>query len=446
MTTPEETEASAVRGGTSEAREPHTSGEPPETPAGPHDAAGGEKPPADGTPPVGRRRRRPLRTSLIVLAAIAVAVAAGLAGTGVLGGSGTESADTAPSGPPATATVKRTTLNDSETVDGSLGYGDAIAVQAPPAPSGASAQSGQPAGSGGSGGSEGNNLITWLPEEGKVIKRGETVYSVDQQKVPLLYGSFPFYRTLKEGSEGGDVRILEKNLQDLGYTGFTVDDEYTSGTADAVKEWQDDMNREETGSVRPGDAVVASGARRVAEVKTAPGAVLSGSPFSWTGTERIIVVDLDVQYEDLVKKGTKATVRLPDDTTVDAEVTDIGTPSTSAGGDSPGGSGDSGSGSGESGGSEDATLPVELTVKNQKGLGRYQAATVEVTLRAETRENVLTVPVNALVAQSGGGYAVEVVTAEGTEQRPVELGMFADGMVEVSGNGIEEGAVVGVPR
>jgi multidrug efflux pump subunit AcrA (membrane-fusion protein) len=214
-----------------------------------------------------------------------------------------------------------------------------------------------------------------------------------------------------------------------------------------VKEWQDDMDREQTGVVQPGDAVVASGARRVADVKSVPGASLSGTVLTWTGTERIISVDLDVQYEDLVQKGTKATVKLPDDTTVRAEVTDIGTPSTQSGDSSDSGSGSSGdSGSGDSSSSDTATLPVELTVKDPKGLGRYQAAAVEVTLKADTRKDVLVVPVDALVAQKGGGYAVEVVTPDGTEFRPVKLGMFANSMVEVSGAGIKEGTVVGVPK
>ncbi|MEU7575991.1 peptidoglycan-binding protein [Streptomyces sp. NPDC041068] len=401
-----------------------------------------EKPSGDTAEAPPRRKRRPLRTSLIVLAATAVAAAAGLAATGTLGGDGDESGAAAPSGPPATAKVERTTLTDSETVDGNLGYGDAATVEAPAAAAGTgsdqSSGGGQPAQDDASGGT-----VTWLPEDGAVLKRGDTVYRVDQKKIPLLYGSFPLYRTLKSGSEGADVEMLEKNLSALGYDGFTVDDEYNASTAAAVKKWQDDLNREETGTVTPGDAVVADGARRVADVKATPGAALSGTLLSWTGTERIIGVDLDVQYEDLVEKGTKATVTLPDDKTVQAEVTDIGTPSTSKGDSGSGGSEDSGSGDS---GNEDPTLPVELTVKDQKGLGRYQAAAVDVTLKAETRKDVLVVPVNALVAREGGGYALEVVTANGTEHRPVELGMFADSKVEVSGSGIKEGTVVGVPK
>ncbi|KPI05701.1 Peptidoglycan-binding domain 1 protein [Actinobacteria bacterium OK074] len=444
MTT-EETGELAVPGETDLER--HTSGQVSTTSAPALETAAAGDGDDGGTvaaPPVSVRRRRPLRTSLILLAAIAVAAAAGLAATGTLGGNGSDSAAAAPSGPPATATVQRTTLTDTQTVDGSLGYGDATTVEAPAAASGtggsASGQSAQDGTSGGSG------IITWVPEAGKTIKRGDAVYRLDQQTVPLLYGSFPIYRELKVGTEGADVRMLEKNLRALGYTGFTVDNAYTSGTAAAVKKWQDDLNREETGTVEPGDAVVAAGARRVADVKTFPGAAPSGSLLSWTGTERIISVDLDVQFEDLVQNGTKATVQLPDDSTVEATVSDVGTPATADSGDSSDSSSGSGSGSSGGSGSKDATLPVELTVKDQKGLGRYQAAAVQVTLKADTRENVLVVPVTALVAQRDGGYAVEVVTANGTEYRPVKLGMFADSRVEVSGAGIKEGTVVGVPK
>jgi hypothetical protein len=399
----------------------------------------------DGDPeaPAAGRRRRGLRRSLILLAAIAVAAAAGIAATGALGGDGSDAGSAAPTAPPATAKVQRTTLTDTQTVDGNLGYGSATTVQAPAAQSGTGSANGDGQQTQG-GGSDTAGIITWLPDEGRVLKRGDAVYRVNEEKIPLLYGSFPLYRTLQTGSEGADVKMLEKNLDALGYDGFTVDDEYTSGTAEAVREWQDDLGREETGTVAPGDAVVASGARRVASLETVPGAAVSGAVLSWTDTERIVSVDLDVAYEDLVDEGTEATVELPDNSTVEAEVTDIGTP-TSASKDSGEGGGSGEGGSGGSG-SDEATLPVELTVKDPKGLGRYQAAAVEVTLKADSRKNVLAVPVDALMARQGGGYALEVVTDNGTELRPVKLGMFANGMVEVSGTGIEEGTVVGVPK
>ncbi|MGW1216152.1 peptidoglycan-binding protein [Streptomyces sp. NPDC002499] len=441
MTTSDETEL-AVRGeepNALERRAPDTvadtrAGEGAEPPATTGGDGGSDA--DDQAPARGGRRRRPLRTALLVVIAIAVAAAAGMAASGTFGSDGEGSANTAPSGPPATTKVQRTTLTATETVNGNLSYGDATDVQAPAASAGTGSGTGQQ----GSGGSAAAGVITWLPTDGVVLKRGDTVYRVGQEKVPLLYGSIPLYRTLETGDEGEDVKILEKNLKALGYTGFTVDDTYTSGTADAVEEWQEDLDRPETGTVQVGDAVVASSARRVAEVKSVPGALLSGSLLSWTGTARVVNVDLDPQYEDLVKKGTKATVTLPDDTTVEAVVTDVGTPPPTQSGSGS----DSGQQSG-SGGSDEATIPVQLEIKDQKKLGRYQAAQVDVVLKAETRENVLAVPVNALTAQRGG-YALEAVTDKGVAYVPVKLGMFAGNLVEVTGTGIKAGMVVGVPK
>ncbi|MFH9075774.1 peptidoglycan-binding domain-containing protein [Streptomyces alboflavus] len=392
--------------------------------------AGPDEPAAEPSP----RRRRPMRTSLVVLAATAVAGAGGLAATGTVGGDGTGTSEAAQAGPARTAAVEKRTLTRGETVEGTLGYGEATPVRAG---SGGGAEPGAGAdakGGGSPSGSEGT--LTWLPDEGEVLERGDAVYAVDEKKVPLLYGSTPLYRTLGAGAEGNDVRLLEKNLAALGHTGFTVDDTYSAGTARAVKDWQRDLGRDETGEVAPGDAVVASGARRVDRVESARGDSASGDVLTWTGTRRTVTVDLEARYEDLVEEGTKATVALPDGTEAEARVTDVGSAATAE----PAEGGDS------DGGADEATLPVELTVKDQKKLGRYQAAPVDVTLAAETRQDVLAVPVDALVARKGGGYAVQAVTGSAVEYRPVELGMFAGGMVEVSGDGITEGLKVAVPK
>ncbi|WBB61408.1 peptidoglycan-binding domain-containing protein [Streptomyces sp. WMMC500] len=413
-------------------------------------------PPVDGDGPAsgtgtGRRRRR-VRMALIVVIAIGVAAAAGLAATGALGGEDTEEPAAGPSGPAATARVERTTLTGSETVDGTLGYGDVSTVQAiAPAgggtdPGGGTGQPGRTAGSaaeaGGGAADTGAGIVTWTPNEGTTISRGETVYGVDGAKIPLFYGDTPLYRTLSDGSEGGDVELLERNLAELGYTGFTVDETYSPDTADAVSDWQEDMGREPTGVVEAGDAVTAEGARRVAALQTWPGAQAEGAVLDWTGTERVVSVELDAQFEELVRVGTEAEVELPNGTTVDGRVTDIGTPPAATG---SGAGSDGAAAEGEE--DQESTLPLRLAVGKQDELGRYQAAPVDVVLGAETRENVLAVPVNALVARQGGGYAVQKVSAAGgTESVPVELGMFADGLVEVSGDGIEAGMSVGVPQ
>ncbi|MFI8849369.1 peptidoglycan-binding protein [Streptomyces sp. NPDC053499] len=419
------------------------------------EGAGGSE--ADGAVGLAGRGRRTLRTSLLVLAAATAVGAASVAATGAFGGQAKSAGTPRAAGPQKTVPVERTTLTRTETVDGTLGFGTPTTVQQ--AATGNQGNDGGAGGGGASGGgsaqqSGGNTgssangsqeagIVTWLPEEGATLSRGDTVYSVDEDKVPLLYGSKPFYRTLRTGAKGDDVETLEKNLAELGYSGFTTDEEFTSGTAQAVRDWQDDMNREATGEVAPGDAVVASGERRVAEQRTSPGALAGGEALTWTGTDRIVEVELEAGLESLVKKGTKATIGLPDGGTARAEVTGIGTPSSAQ---KTSGSGQSSEDSG-GGGADEATLPVELKVASQQKLGRYQAASVDVILKARTRKDVLAVPVNALLAEPGGGYAVETRGADGRSRRlPVRLGMFADGKVEVSGKGIEEGLDVGVPR
>jgi multidrug efflux pump subunit AcrA (membrane-fusion protein) len=61
---------------------------------------------------------------------------------------------------------------------------------------------------------------------------------------------------------------------------------------------------------------------------------------------------------------------------------------------------------------------------------------VTVNITTSTAKDALVVPVGALLAQSSGGYAVEVVGAGNTRQLvPVSVGLTddADGLVQVTG-------------
>ena len=102
-------------------------------------------------------------------------------------------------------------------------------------------------------------------------------------------------------------------------------------------------------------------------------------------------------------------------------------------------------------------IEVVLEVLNPGEVEAYDQAPVKVFLTTEVSENVLYVPVNALLALAEGGYALEVYegvtegsTFEGesgvdTTYVAVEIGVFTDGFVEVIGN-IQEGQLVVVPR
>ncbi len=359
-------------------------------------------------PPRGRRRRW---RAAAVAGAVALLVGAGAAAAFGLGGTA-QSPPGRSSQPPATAQVTRQTLTETETVDGTLGYGGVTPVS-----------------SRGSGGV----VVTWLPAESAVLTRGQAVYKVDNRPVVLLYGDIPVFQALARGSEGPDVTLLENNLSALGYGGFTIDDEYTDATADAVRDWQEDLGLDQTGVVRPEQVVVAPGQIRVTERKAHVGDLASGPVLTYTGTTRMVSIDLDVAKQQIVHDGVSATVELPDGKQIAATVDRVGTVVTqqtpATGNQKP-----------------PTTVEVSLSLADQTALGTLDQAPVRVVLQSERRENVLTVPVNALVALAEGGYGVQVVQDGASRYLAVKTGLFAAGRVEVSGAGLAEGMTVGVPK
>lgn len=350
------------------------------------------------------------RTTRMAVGLGAAVVVVGAGGVAALGFGGTDSAPPPASGqPPSTTKVTSSTLTSTEKVAGTLAYGTANPLL-----------------------SAGQGTVTWLPAAGEVITRGRTAYSVNEQPVPALYGTIPPYRTLKSGVEGNDVRQLEENLQALGYKGFTVDNEFTPATATAVRKWQEDLGKPENGTVQPADVVVVPGDVRVTELKTQVGAPASGQVLTYTGTRRTVTVKLDVAKQHLVSQGISATVTLPDGKAVPGTVASVGSVATAA----PAGQGNSGP----------STIDVVVTLADQAAAGKLDSAPVDVILVAEKRENVLAVPVGALVALAEGGYGVQVMDGTASKYVAVRTGMFADGKVEIRGAGISAGTVVGVPK
>ncbi|MER7171378.1 peptidoglycan-binding domain-containing protein [Streptomyces mesophilus] len=372
------------------------------------------QPPEDGfahaLEPVRPRRRR----GFALAVAVAVLATAGAVTAAALGLGGAEQGGPERSTlPPATAEVTRQTLKDTETVDGQLGYGAA-----------STAATRKP------------GTLTAGPDTGDRITRGKTLYAVDGAPVTLMYGSTPAYRDLREGVEGPDVEQLEKNLDALGYEGFTVDEEFTSGTADAVRDWQEDRGLDETGRVPLGQVVFADGAVRIDSLAARKGDALQpgAEVLAYTGTERAVTAELDAGDEQVAKEGAKVAVRLPDDSLAEGKVEEVTTvikPAEAQG--------------------QDPETKIEVVVaftdtKGRKAADAYALAAVHVDFTAETRENVLTVPVAALLALAEGGFGVEVVKGSTTSYVPVTTGLFADGRVEISGDGIAAGTKVGVPK
>ena len=75
---------------------------------------------------------------------------------------------------------------------------------------------------------------------GEVISQDQSVYSANNESVPLLYGSISAYRAFYVGmSDGADVGELTQDLIALGFgAGLTQSNHYSSATAAAVERWQ----------------------------------------------------------------------------------------------------------------------------------------------------------------------------------------------------------------
>lgn len=355
-------------------------------------------------------RDEPRRRGLVWPALAGVLIAAAGVGAWVWVNDTSTEGTPGTAGPVATAVIERGTISATETWDGTLDHGTPFTVT-----------------------SGGEGTITRLVGQGENVGRGVELYRVDERPVALLYGAVPMYRDLGPGASGGDVGQLEANLAELGYSGFTVDDQYTASTAAAVRAWQADFGGEPTGTVARGDVVFLPEGGQVDARRSGVGDVVvpGAAVLDIAGTDQVVSLEGDVDDRDRFEVGTEVTVVLPGGDEV------AGTVAATAVVDVPS--------EGPDGGATDtAILQVEVAV-NENAPEEFVGGPVEVVVAIDERTDVLLVPVNALLALSEGGYGLEVVADDGTTSIvPVDTGLFAAGKVEVRSPGIAEGTVVGV--
>ncbi|MEU2835007.1 peptidoglycan-binding protein [Streptomyces lavendulae] len=357
------------------------------------------------------------RKRTLALAAATAALAVTGAGFAVstwnepAGGAGSKRADSPL--PQHTADVLRGDLNAAVQVNGKLGFATPQKINA---------------------GSEG--VLTWLPGTGSTITRGGRLYEVSGQTVYLMYGARPMYRELTEGDKGADVRQLKQNLRALGYGGGLADDDkFTPGTAKGLKAWQKAKGLKQTGTAKPEQIAFAPGSVRVDKAEAGLGDRLTpGTPVvSGTGPGHIAEFEMKPSEASRLKTGDKAAVQLPDGSKASGSIAAIGSVPAS---DKDGGGGNDPN--------QKIKITVEFDQPDQVEGNNY--APVKVELPGESRTNVLSVPVEALIALAGRGFGVQAVDNGRVREVPVELGLFAEGRVEVSGSGLRQGMKVGVPK
>lgn len=218
-------------------------------------------------------------------------------------------------------------------------------------------------------------------------------------------------------ADDADIGQIADNLAALGYEG---------ALADQVRAWQRDAGLPVTGIVRPSQLVIADGPVHIAARNASVGETVGGSSqedsaiLEYSGVEKIATVPLSVSDQGLAAVGRAVTITLPDNSEVDGTISEVGSIVTNG------------------------TIEVTIAIADQEVLSEITVAAIEVGFVSDSRENVLSVPIVALIARPEGGFAVNVLTPANSALVSVDTGLFAAGRVEISGEGLAEGMRVGV--
>ncbi len=306
---------------------------------------------------------------------------------------------TAAPAPVVTAEVVRQSLTVTDQHAGRLGYGQARPVVA---------------------GRDGT--VTAVPAAGEVVGRGAVLLELDGLATRLLFGDRPAWRRLAvaelASDDGPDVRQLHDNLAALGFAARAElpDQRFDWRTREAVRAWQGALGRPPTGVLELGDVAFLPGDVRIAQVLAPLGTRVAAGEvvLTVTATVPVVTVALDAAARGTMTEGLAVVVALPDRSRVDAVVRAIARVATAP-----------------ADGEGVPTVDVEIALPGAPGL---DAAPVVVEVQRVLATDALTVPVGALLALTGTGYAVERVREGGTpELVTVQPGVFADGLVAVTG-------------
>jgi peptidoglycan hydrolase-like protein with peptidoglycan-binding domain len=339
--------------------------------------------------------------------------AAALVAAGVLGACnvpGTDDpADAADeSASPTTATVQRTDLTETASESGQLGYGDPVDLS-----------------------SGLTGTVTWLPKVGAVVADGQPLYRLDADPVLRLDGKVPAWRDLDPYvASGQDVRQLERALTSLGYAhglDMDVDGDWTWVTTIAVQRWQRHHGLDDDGELPLGRVVFTDGDVRVASLVVEQGTPVEpgGVVLQVGDTARTVTVSVDPTQKQLAPVHKTVTLDFPDGTAARGRIREVEHVAAT----------------------EETAEALQVTIEavgppaKRSGVEQQLDGTsVKVGFSHTLAEDVLAVPVTALVALVDGGYGVEKVGADGDRAyAAVTTGSFSDTLVEIASPDLAEG-------
>ncbi|QTE31030.1 hypothetical protein [Pengzhenrongella sicca] len=378
--------------------------------------------------------QRRTRRAIVLLTVTLIVVLAVLVGGAGLALRGAPRPAASPSiAPVATTTVTRTDLTQSESFDGTLAYGAVTALKG-----------------------TGDGILTALPAVGDIVDRGSVIYRVNDRPVPVFLGDTPLFRSLDLGAVtaapvdpgadptippvapppppapiiGADVAMVAANLAALGYPAAGVSSDphearWSRALSRALGRWQKSVGLEATGTLAPGAIVVLPGKARVSSVAAQVGDAVAGEVLSLTGTSKAVSAPVKSTDVALFAVGTAVSIGLPDGRSVPGTVSAISTMVVTT--------------SNEEGTVDVPTMDVTIAPVDPAAVDGLDYAAVKVTVVVGSHPGVLAAPVEVLLALKGGGYAVQLPSGDLV---PVTTGMFAQDLVELSGDGITEGLTV----
>ncbi|MFC4222675.1 peptidoglycan-binding protein [Lysinibacter cavernae] len=280
-------------------------------------------------------------------------------------------------------------------------------------------------------GSSKQGTVTWLPDIGSVLAQGQALFYIDNEPVVLFRGTLPAWRSFEQGmTDGPDVQQLEQNLLDLGFLDGTPGETFNWLTTAAIKAWQKSIGLEQTGTIAVGDILFVPSDVRVTDHVAAAGDQAGPELMTVTNTDKRVSASIETAQSELAVVGASVSLQLPDGTQTTGTIESVGSPveeETPMGG-------------------KTLKIPIQVRPDDAAIVAALNNITVTAVLTQVKRDDALILPVTALLAQPGGGFAVERVTGTGTKRKtatvPVELGAFADGQVEVVGGDLAEGDTV----
>lgn len=232
---------------------------------------------------------------------------------------------------------------------------------------------------------------------------------------------------------GADVLQLEEALVALGVDAdgtLVADGIYTPETTQAVLAFQAATGLEQDGIIDLGEVIFLPGKVRITNQLTTKGSgVGSGSAVLGVSlSDKVVRVDLPADEQGVLTVGDAVTVEMPDLTEVPATVVFVSQTATPS----------------EFG---PATFEVLVELDDPTAAAGLDEAPVDVIVVSDSVQDVMAIPVSALVALLEGGYAVEVDTGgDRTQLVAVDVGFFgSNNMIAITSAALQPGEQVVVP-